>query len=187
MTDVSQSFIDQSRQLLSEHYLPRIERCLERLSDEEIWWRANPECNSVGNLMLHLAGNVRQWVISGLGVAADRRQRQQEFDERGPIPRGELVNGLKRTVEEADVVLASVSPRRLPERRQIQGCDVTVLQAIYHVVEHFSMHAGQIILLTKMRTGDLAFYDVSDGTPRPQWHRIASAGEEADGDGGGCE
>src|SRR6266545_3757665 len=136
MTEVAQSFIAQSRRLLMDHYLPRIERCLERLSDEEIWWRAHPEFNSVGNLMLHLAGNVRQWVISGLGVAADQRQRQQEFDERGPLPRAELLNGLKRTVEEADVVLASLSPRLLPERRQIQGCDVTVLEAIYHVVEH---------------------------------------------------
>lgn len=178
MTDVAQSFIDHSRRLLSEHYLPRIERCLERLSDEEIWWRAHPECNSVGNLMLHLAGNVRQWVISGLGVASDRRQRQQEFDERGPIPSEELLNGLKRTVAEADVVLASVSPRSLPERRQIQGGDVTVMEAIYHVVEHFSMHTGQIIFLTKMRKGDLAFYDVSDGTPRPRWPRKASVGAQ---------
>jgi uncharacterized damage-inducible protein DinB len=173
MTEVAQSFIDHSRRLLMDHYLPQIERCLERLSDEEIWWRAHPECNSVGNLLLHLAGNVRQWVISGLGVASDRRQRQQEFDARGPIPRDALLNGLQRTVEEADGVLASVSPRRLPERRQIQGCDVTVMEAIYHVVEHFSMHTGQIILLTKMRTGDVAFYDVSDGTPRPRWHRKA--------------
>jgi|SRR5919108_5789176 uncharacterized damage-inducible protein DinB len=171
MTEAAQSFIDHSRRLLVNHYFPRIERCLERLSDEEIWWRAHPESNSVGNLMLHLAGNIRQWVISGLGGASDRRQRQQEFDARGPIPRAELLTGLQRTIEEADVVLASVSPRRLAERRRIQGCDVTVMEAIYHVVEHCSMHTGQIILLTKLRTGDLAFYDVSDGTPRPQWHR----------------
>jgi uncharacterized damage-inducible protein DinB len=170
MTEVAQAFIDHSRRLLLEHYLPRIERCLERLSDEELWWRANPECTSVGNLLLHLAGNVRQWVISGLGGATDRRQRQQEFDERAPIPREALLNSLKQTVEEAAVVLARVSPHSLPERRQIQGSDVTVLEAIYHVVEHFSMHTGQIILQTKLLAGgDLAFYDFSSGVPRATW------------------
>jgi uncharacterized damage-inducible protein DinB len=179
MTEAAQDFIDHSRRLLLGSYLPRIERCMERLSDEEIWWRAHPECNSIGNLLLHLAGNVRQWIISGLGGAVDQRQRQQEFDERGPGPGAELLAQLKRTVAEADVVLAGIAPNRLRERCQIQGCDVTVLQAIYHVVEHFSMHTGQIILLTKMRTGDLALYDVSDGTPRPRWHRKASRDAQA--------
>jgi uncharacterized damage-inducible protein DinB len=179
MSDAAQSFIDQSRKFLTSHYLPRIERCLEQLSDEEIWWRANPESNSVGNLLLHLAGNVRQWIVSGLGEAADRRQRQQEFDEHGPLPGEELLTSLKRTLEEADAVLASLLPSSFPERRQIQGCDVTVMEAIYHVVEHFSMHTGQIILLTKMWKGDLAFYDVSDGTPRPRWHRETSVEPQA--------
>ncbi len=174
MSEAARSFIDRSRRLLLDDYLPRIERCLERLSDEEIWWRANPECNSVGNLILHLAGNVRQWVISGVGLAADRRQRQQEFDERGPIPREALLEGLKTTIEEADAVLASVSLGSLGEKRHIQGCDVTVLEAIYHVVEHFSMHTGQIILLTKMHKGDLGFDDASDAAPRPRWQRRAS-------------
>jgi uncharacterized damage-inducible protein DinB len=171
VTEAGLSFIEHSSKLLTDQHLPRIERCLAQLSDEEIWWRPNPECNSVGNLMLHLAGNVRQWLISGVGGAADRRQRQQEFDERRPIPREELFSGLKGTVEEATAVLASISPRSLRERRQIQGRDVTVLEAIYHVVEHFSMHTGQIILLTKMRKGDLGFYSVADGTPRPRWLR----------------
>lgn len=178
MPDVSQIFIDRSRQFLTSSYLPRIERCLEKLSDEEIWWRANTDSNSIGNLILHLTGNVRQWIISGLGGARDQRQRQQEFDERGPLPRQELLTQLKATVEEADRVLAGVDPASLLERRHIQGHDVSVMEAVYHVVEHFSMHTGQIILLTKMRKGDVAFYDVSDGTPRPQWHRKANGDSE---------
>jgi hypothetical protein len=129
MTAVAPAFIAQSRRLLSEPYLPRIARCPQRFSADQIWERANPACKSVGNLMLHLAGNVRQWVISGLGMAADRRQRPQEVDARGPIPRAELLHGLQRTVAEADVVLVSICPHRLPERRQIQGCDVAVLEA----------------------------------------------------------
>jgi uncharacterized damage-inducible protein DinB len=136
-----------------------------------VWWRANPESNSIGNLLLHLAGNVRQWIISGVGGATDERRRQQEFDEQGPMPSVEVLSRLRMTVEEADRVLAGISADSLLEGRTIQGRDVTVLEAIYAVVEHFSMHTGQIILLTKMWKGDLGFYDLSSGIPRSQWHK----------------
>ena len=172
----SRPFIDESRKLLTTSLFPRIERCIEKLSDEEVWWRANPESNSIGNLLLHLSGNVRQWIVSGLGGAPHDRQRQQEFDARGPIPRAELLSRLGESVHEVDRVLAALDPASLLEQRQIQGCDVTVLEAVYHVVEHFSMHTGQIILLTKMFKGDVGLYDVSDGTPRPQWHQQDNAG-----------
>lgn len=171
MPNVAQSFIDESRKLLSASYLPRIERCLEGLSDHNAWWRANPESNSIGNLVLHLAGNARQWLISGVGGAIDERQRQREFDEKGPVQCSELLSRLRITLEEADRVLGAVTPETLLEHRQIQGCDVTVLEAIYHVVEHFSMHTGQIILLTKMWKGDLRLYDMSGGRPRSQWNK----------------
>lgn len=175
MPNVAQSFIDQSRKLLIASYLPRIERCLEKLSDHDVWWRPNPESNSIGNLLLHLAGNVRQWIISGLGGTTDERQRQQEFDEQGPISCAELLSRLKNTVAEADRVLAGITSARLLEARKIQGHDVTVLEAIYHVVEHFSMHTGQIILLTKTWKGDLGFYKMSGGTPHPQWHKKSAS------------
>jgi uncharacterized damage-inducible protein DinB len=167
--DVSRSFVAHSRTNLSAELLPRIERCLAKLSDQELWWRPNAESNSVGNLVLHLSGNVRQWIISGVGGAVDERDRQREFDERGPLPSDEVWSRLKTTVEEADRVLAGLDPATLLERRRIQGFDVTILEAIYHVVEHFSMHTGQIILLTKMRAGDLGFYEVVDGLPQPKW------------------
>jgi len=169
--DGLQTFIDQSRNLLTSSYLPRIGRCVEKLSDEEVWWRANPESNSVGNLLLHLAGNMRQCIISGVGGAADERQRQREFDERGPIPGGEVMRQLKKVVQESDGVLAGVTPMALSEHRRIQGLDVTVLEAIYSVVSHFSMHTGQIILLTKLWKGDLNFFDMSGGTPRPRFQK----------------
>lgn len=171
MQNVAQSFIDESRKLLIASYLPRIERCLEGLSDHNVWWRANPESNSIGNLLLHLAGNVRQWIISGVGGTIDERQRQREFDEKGPVRCSELLSRLRMTLEEADRVLGDVNPETLLEHRHIQGCDVTVLEAIYHVVEHFSMHTGQIILLTKTWKGDLGFYNMSGGVPRSQWDR----------------
>lgn len=166
---IGEVFLKESRALLSDSLLPRIERCVEKLTVGEIWWRPNDDSNSIGNLLLHLSGNVRQWIVSGIGGAEDRRQRQQEFDERGPIAPDELLSGLRRTVNDADWVLAALRPAALLDHRTIQGHEVNVLEAIYHVVEHFSMHAGQIILLTKRVKGDLGFYDVSGGTAVETW------------------
>ena len=172
MTDIAQAFIAQSRSLLLTANLPRIERCLERLSDEEVWWRPNDESNCIGNLLLHLSGNVRQWIVSGLGGREDARVRQQEFDERQTIPRAELWRRLTETLFEADSVLAAIEPSQLLESRRIQGDEVTMLEAIYHVVEHFSMHTGQIILLAKaLKNEDLRFYDFSGDVPVETWHK----------------
>jgi hypothetical protein len=165
----SDAFIEQSRHLLTDSYLPRIESAIDGLSVEKIWWRANEQSNSIGNLILHLDGNVRQWIVGGLSGAPDTRERQREFDTRGAQSGPELVRQLRTTMEEADRVLSNVDPAALLEPRRIQSYDVTVMRAIYTVVEHFSMHTGQIILLAKIFKGDLAFYDLSQGEPRPTW------------------
>ena len=151
--DPSLIFLDKSRALLAGDYLPKIERCLELLDDHAIWWRPNEGSNSVGNLLLHLCGNVTQWMLGGVGRQAYDRRRQQEFDERRPIPKADLLRTVRQVVQAADAVLGHLEARDLSSRRQIQGYDVTVLEAIYHVVEHFSMHTGQIILITKAKTG----------------------------------
>ena len=163
------AFVDESRRLLTDSYLPRIARCLDGLRDDQVWWRSNPDSNSIANLLLHLSGNLRQWIVSGLGGVPDVRNRQQEFDARDRAAAADLLAQLITTVTGADRVLATLSPAALGERRRIQGNDVTVFEAIYHAVEHFSMHTGQIILLTKMWKGDVRFYDLSDGKPRPTW------------------
>jgi uncharacterized damage-inducible protein DinB len=152
--DVSKAFLQNSASLLASDFLPKIERCLEHLTDEDVWWRPNEASNSIGNLLLHLCGNVTQWIIGGVGGQTRERRRQQEFDERTRIPARELRAKLRAVVEEADAVLRGFDANALLGRRQIQDYDVTVLEAIYHVVEHFSMHTGQIILLTKARTGE---------------------------------
>src|SRR4051812_32391841 len=151
---VSHAFVETSRALIATDFLPKIERCLERLTDDDVWWRPNEASNSIGNLLLHLRGNVRQWIVGGVGGRGGERRRQQEFDERGKIPKNELLEGLREVLEQADAVLRDLDADALLSRRHIQGYDVTVLDAIYHVVEHFSMHTGQIILLTKARTAD---------------------------------
>ena len=161
MDETAKAFIVKARQLLSQEYLPKIERCLGELTDEEVWWRANAESNSIGNLLLHLSGNARQWIVCGVGGAVDRRVRQQEFDERSLISREELLAHLKQTLAEVDDVLARLNVAGILERRRIQDYDVSLLEAIFHVVEHFSMHTGQIILITKMlKSVDLKFYDL---------------------------
>jgi uncharacterized damage-inducible protein DinB len=166
MPDFAQAFITRSRALLTAEYLPKIERCLEKLTDEQVWWRANPESNSIGNLMLHLSGNARQWVVCGLGGAPDVRDRPQEFSERRVMSRAELLSNLRRTVREVEKALAQFDPAGILERRTIQGGEVTALEAILHVVEHFSMHTGQIILLTKLLTAtDLHFYHFEGDKP----------------------
>ena len=167
---VSRAFIDRAVDFLTGDYLPKIERCLERLNDEQIWWRPNPESNSIGNLVLHLCGNARQWIVCGLGSAADNRVRDAEFARRDVIPRDELLQLLRTTLADVETVLRQLDPASLLEKRTIQGSSVDVLEAIFHVTEHFSMHAGQIFLLTKLltRTG-LCFYDFEAGAPVERW------------------
>jgi len=166
----SQAFIAHASQFLLGDYLPKIERCLEKLTDEQIWWRANEESNSIGNLILHLCGNARQWIICGVGGKPDSRDRDSEFAQRETIPRDELVTLLRSTLSEVHTTLRDLDPSVLLEHRKIQGNDVELLEAIFHVTEHFSMHAGQIIMLTKMLTAsDLCFYDFDGNVPVERW------------------
>ena len=169
--NVSKTFLQEARRLLSEEYLPKIERCVEKLTDEQVWWRPNADSNSIGNLLLHLSGNARQWIVCGLGGANDERQRQAEFDERSTVPRADLMARLRATVAEVDGVLANFDSAQLLDTYPIQGTQATALAAIFHVTEHFSMHTGQIILLTKLLANvDLVFYDFSTGKPVHTWH-----------------
>lgn len=153
-----------------EQYQPKIERCLERLTDEQIWWRPNEESNSMGNLVLHLCGNARQWIVCGVGGEHDARDRDAEFARREVVERGELLTLLRATMADLETALRSCDPTTLLERRTIQGSEVDVLEAIFHVTEHVSMHAGQIILLTKLLTAsDLRFYDFEGDAPVHRW------------------
>jgi uncharacterized damage-inducible protein DinB len=164
--NLGSAFIERAIEFLTGEYLPKIERCLELLNDEQIWWRANEESNSVGNLVLHLCGNARQWIVCGLGSAPDTRTRDAEFAQRETIARAELLQLLRSTLVDVESVLRNLPPSTLLQKRTIQGSEVDVLEAIFHVTEHFSMHTGQIIMLTKLLTAtDLRFYGFEDGAP----------------------
>ena len=173
---ISRAFIAHASEFLLRDYLPKIERCLEKLTDEQIWWRANEESNSIGNLILHLCGNARQWIICGVGGQPDNRNRDSEFEQRDVIARSELVSLLRSTLSEVETTLHALDPSVLLEDRKIQGNDVKLLEAIFHVTEHFSMHTGQIIMLTKMMTAaDLRFYDFEDDVPVERWSSPAGS------------
>jgi hypothetical protein len=152
---------------LQAHHLPRIERCLRQLSEKEIWWRPNANSNSAGNLVLHLSGNVRQWIIAGLGGTAFSRERDKEFSERGPIPRRRLIAQLTSAVREACRVIRTLTAQKLRRHYPIQGYHAVGLTAVLHVSEHFAFHTGQIIYLTKLMSGkDLEFTQLPGDKPK---------------------
>lgn len=165
--DLTPSILRLARHSLQAHHLPRIVQCLGTLRENQIWWRANPASNSIGNLVLHLQGNVRQWILSGLGQAPDRRERDKEFAERGPVRPSALLATLGETVDEACRVISRQSWRDLALPRVIQGFRVTGLQALTHVTEHFAYHTGQIIYATKIQLArDLHFTRLPPEKPR---------------------
>src|SRR5581483_1673753 len=137
-------FLDYSVRKLRQ-LTERIETCLGKLDERQLWTRGTDNENAVGNLALHLCGNVRQWIIAGIGGQPDVRQRDAEFSARGGAGAPELQSRLRQTVDEAVAVLNAITPERLLETVTIQKYSMPVLEAIYHVVEHFSMHTGQII------------------------------------------
>jgi len=137
----------------------RIEDCLSRLTNEQIWARGTESENAVGNLVLHLDGNVRQWIVSAIGGSPDTRRRDAEFASRGGVGASALAELLRGTLSEAVAVIEALPADRLQEPLTVQSYHVTVLEAIYHVVEHFAGHTGQIIYATKLSTGeDLGYH-----------------------------
>jgi len=135
------------------YYWPRIERCVHELSNDDIWWRGHETNNSVGNLLLHLTGNLNQFVLAGIGGAADTRNKPQEFSERKQIEKEELLRKLNDALQETDRTLALLEPARLLDVTRIQDRERSILDVISVVVEHFALHVGQIIYITKLRTG----------------------------------
>ena len=155
--NVSELFLSFSEERL-KLFVCQIVDCLGRLSDEQIWVRGSDNENAVGNLVLHLCGNVRQWIGCGVMGLPDTRDRQSEFDARGARSKEELQTLLETTISQAIEGIRTLPPHRLAERITVQNTPTTVLQAIYAVVEHFSGHTGQIIFATKTLTGQDLWY-----------------------------
>jgi hypothetical protein len=159
---LEEDFLTAAADKLAEN-LDRINTCLSELPSHALWARDSEAENAVGNLLLHLEGNVRQWILSGIGAGPDTRDRHGEFSARVGETAEVLGVRLRGTVGEAVNLVRALPHQRLAEPVSIQGTDTTVLSAIFHVVEHFSGHTYQIILLTKRFTGrGLGFYSHLD-------------------------
>jgi uncharacterized damage-inducible protein DinB len=153
------ALILECKRRLFDESLPRIRKCIGLLSEDEIWHRPNAETVSVGNLVLHLCGNVRQWICTGLGRQPDHRERAKEFSEAGPIPTAQLIERLETTMRDAKAVIDDADPSTLLEKRPVQAYQETGLSILVHVVEHFSYHTGQITYYTKSRKAvDTGYY-----------------------------
>lgn len=158
-------FLEFSRWKLMDEYWPRLDSCVRSLTDEQVWWRPNNASNSIGNLMLHLSGNVRQWLVAPFSASEDHRDRPAEFAQRESISALELREKLGATMREGSGVLARLKESDLLATFHIQGYTVTGLGAVYQVVEHFGLHYGQIVYITKIVRGeDLGFYRELDKT-----------------------
>ena len=172
--DVAGVFLSAARECLAEG-LRKIEHCLGQLDEESVWWRPTPGRNSVANLMLHLAGNLRQWIVAGVGGARDVRNRPMEFADRSGRPKAQLLDDLRAAVRDADAAVSRLTADQLVRPRRIQGFDTNVLTAVLDTVAHFRGHTQEIIHMTRGRLGDRYRFDFV-----PQGPEQTAAGGQPD-------
>lgn len=160
-------FLQFSRHKLLEQYWPRLRKSVEPLTTEQVWWRPNEASNSIGNLVLHLNGNVWQWLVASFSGLDDKRNRASEFSATGDLSAADVLARLSATMQEAEKVLHRLTEAELLATHHIQGHTVSGLDAVYQVVEHFGLHYGQILYITKSLEGrDLGFYSHLNQTGR---------------------
>lgn len=151
--EIAQAFIEETRQALAQEFR-RIAHCLRQLNEEQLWRRPNPHVNCIGNLILHLCGNLRQWFLHGIGGEEDVRDRPSEFAATEPISREGLQTSLDDLFARIDALLKTLPQGILIARRRIQGFDTNGLAAMYSTITHLEGHALQISYITHMLTGD---------------------------------
>ena len=162
MTDLARAFIEETIRRFDEEYLPRLEEAVATVPADKLWWRPHDDITSVGNLLVHLEGNSRQWLLGALGGGSTERARGAEFAAREGDDATTLCAKLRATIEASYPVLRAMTDADLAHTYVIQGFDVTGLAAVYHVLEHFGWHTGQIVWIAKATAGaghGLAFYD----------------------------
>jgi uncharacterized damage-inducible protein DinB len=153
------ALLDEFRRRVFDESMMRMAQCLNMLSDEQVWFRPNEKVVSVGNLVLHLCGNGRQWIVAGLGAEPDHRKRSEEFETPGPIAKSDLLQMLYTLKKDMEEVLKILKPEDLFLVRKVQTFEETGMAILMHVMEHFSYHTGQITLHTKLMTQqDTAYY-----------------------------
>lgn len=160
-------FLAFSRNKLLNQYWPRLRACVEPMTVEQVWRRPNEASNSVGNLILHLNGNMTQWLVASFNKDEDKRNRPQEFSAHGGLTAAELLERLGATIAEGEKVLNRLTAEELLAPYEIQGYHVHGIDAVYQVIEHFGLHYGQIAYIAKNLSGkDLGFYRELNKTGR---------------------
>ncbi len=173
-------FLSRSRYWLTKEYPIKLRHCVNALPRGVVWARPNQGSNSVGNLLVHLTGNVSEWILGGVGGREISRYRAAEFAERDGADGPKLLDNLEAVLREADGILTGLTEADLSRSLVIQERETTILAAIYHVVEHFAMHTGQIVFLTKMYAPNkIHFYEDAGGLARPIWHQGTDLDEAA--------
>jgi uncharacterized damage-inducible protein DinB len=162
MNPIANEFIEQSIYRLEKN-TPKIIKCLDQLTEDQVWMRPNEASNSIGNILLHLCGNIRQYAISALGGQEDIRERDKEFSAQGGSTKEQLLKKLNATLQEAIAVMRTTDEVHLIKLYPVQGFTYSGIGIVVHVTEHYSHHTGQIIFWTKQLTGtDLGFYSHVD-------------------------
>ncbi|MFO0840569.1 MAG: DinB family protein [Phycisphaerae bacterium] len=157
--EFARDFVEYAAQKLEQNRA-QIARCAGLLSTGQLWSRVNPRCNSVANLILHLTGNIREWIVSGVGGEEFKRDRPAEFAARGPMPHVAVIEPFNATLAAAARVILGLGAAELATSRTIQGYKITAQVAVMHVVEHGSYHCGQIVHMAKaILDVDLSQYD----------------------------
>lgn len=168
--DAGAALLSKCRELLRHTYLPKVRLACAPLADADVWWSPAEGSNSIGVLLVHMAGNARQYIASGVGGAPMTRDRDAEFATDGGMTRDEVVAHFAAAIRDCDAVLATLPPTVLGDRRTIQGSTMTVLDAVVQVTEHVAGHVGQVIQLAKWRApGTIRFYDASTHGVRRLW------------------
>ncbi len=161
--NITDLLVDQVIQKIGYEFIGKIKHCLSLLSEEEVWYQPNSHCNSIGVMILHLNGNVRQWVLSGACRLPDNRNRKEEFHPKSHPYKNELMQLMDKLSSDLDKYLPKLMPPDLLELRDVQCYNETVMAMLVHATEHFSYHTGQIIYLTKLiKNVDTAFYTDMD-------------------------
>jgi len=151
-TDIGSAFIRESKNRV-EIARGRIDHCLDQLGDDDMWWTPGEGCNPIGVIIQHLLGNLRQWIVSGVGGEPDIRDRPREFEVEVRWRKAELQGGFNGMIDQVLEICSRLSPEELPKMRVIQGLNRSVLAAIYGTITHLELHAGQISYVTRLRLG----------------------------------
>jgi hypothetical protein len=151
--EFGKAYVEWCRFRLMKHYWPRVQQCVAELTNEEVWWREHETNNSIGNLLIHLSGNLQQFVLAGIGGAPDTRNREYEFGARSTESKEPLIRRMETLLLETDRVLAQFDPARLLDPTTVLNRERPFLEVLAIVVEHFALHVGQIMYITKLKTG----------------------------------